>query len=166
MFTTIVLGLDGSDYADQALHLARERALEERARLEVVHVREVLPAAGRGGPTLYRPNEAELEAKVRQQVEELRADGIEVRLHHFSDFAGSPAHTIAEVAAETGADLIMVGTRGHGLLVGLLLGSVTHRLLEVAPCPVLAVPPPSRRRRPDAVDAERVREPAGADART
>jgi nucleotide-binding universal stress UspA family protein len=164
MFRTIVLGLDGSEYADQALHIARERALEESARLEVVHVREVLPAGPRGGPVTYRPNEAELLAKVQRQVEELRGAGIEVRLHAFSDFAGSPAHTIAEVAAETEADLIMVGTRGHGTLVGLLLGSVTHRLLEVAPCPVLAVPPPTRRRRPEAADAEPAREPAGGRA--
>jgi nucleotide-binding universal stress UspA family protein len=55
--------------------------------------------------------------------------------------AGGAAHAIADAAKEAGADLVVVGTRGQGPLTGLLLGSVTHRLLHVAPCPVLAVPP-------------------------
>jgi hypothetical protein len=51
-----------------------------------------------------------------------------------------PAHEIADVAREVGADLIVIGTRGHTPIAGLSLGSVTLRLLHVAPCPVLAVP--------------------------
>ena len=51
-----------------------------------------------------------------------------------------PADLIADVAHESDADLIVVGTRGHGRVAGMLLGSVTQRLLHVAPCPVLAVP--------------------------
>ena len=50
------------------------------------------------------------------------------------------SRTTADAA---GADVIVAGTRGLGTPVGLLVGSVTHRLLHIAHCPVLAVPPKS-----------------------
>ena len=53
-----------------------------------------------------------------------------------------PASLIAEAAEDVGADLVVVGTRGHTALAGLLLGSVTDRLLRILRCPVLAVPSP------------------------
>jgi nucleotide-binding universal stress UspA family protein len=53
---------------------------------------------------------------------------------------GAAGHVIADLARERQADVIVVGTRGHTALGGLLLGSVTQRLLHIAPCPVLAVP--------------------------
>jgi nucleotide-binding universal stress UspA family protein len=52
----------------------------------------------------------------------------------------SPADAVAAVAAETNADAIVCGTRGHSALTGAILGSVAQRLLHVAPCAVIAVP--------------------------
>ena len=53
----------------------------------------------------------------------------------------SPAHAIAEYAQQKGVELIVVGTSGNSRLVRMLVGSVTRRLLELAHCPILAVPP-------------------------
>jgi len=52
---------------------------------------------------------------------------------------GNPARTIAKIAAERGADLIVMGTRGRGGFAHLLLGSVAERVIRTAHCPVLTV---------------------------
>jgi nucleotide-binding universal stress UspA family protein len=78
---------------------------------------------------------------VRAQVKELTDAGFDVHLHVQTTVGGGPAHVIADVAQNVGADIILIGTRGHAPVAGLLLGSVTQRLLHIAPCPVLAVPP-------------------------
>jgi nucleotide-binding universal stress UspA family protein len=53
---------------------------------------------------------------------------------------GGPVWRILECAAELPADLIVMGTHGHGGFERLMLGSVTERVLRKAPCPVLTVP--------------------------
>jgi len=139
MFNTIVLGLDGSEHGDRALPVARDLARESGGKIVVVHVREIV--AARGGAHPVRIDEQEIQAKIEAQVQELAASGIEASIKTFAVVTGGPAHEIASVAESEGADLIVVGTRGHTAVAAVVLGSVTLRLLHLAHCPVLAVPP-------------------------
>ncbi len=141
MFKKVVWATDGSDAADDALVHARRLAQESGGELLAIHCDEyTLPGKG-GGSFSVSANEEELEAKIERQVKELSGDGISATVEFVRRPAGGAAHAIAEYAEVKQADLIVAGTRGHTVLVGLLLGSVTNRLLHVAPCPVLAVRP-------------------------
>jgi nucleotide-binding universal stress UspA family protein len=142
MFKVIVWATDGSRLADHALPLAKGLAESSGAKLVVVHVDEL--STGRAGAYHLHADEDELRRKVEECVERLKADGLDAQLEVAKTGTGGAAHIIAEVARDAGADLIVAGTRGHGPVVGLLLGSVTHRLLHIAPCPVLVVPPEDR----------------------
>lgn len=141
MFRKIVWATDGSAGADHALGYARDLARASGADLIVVHGEELSAARSSIGYT-RRVDEEDLEAKINRQVAELADSGISVSVKMIGGHA--PAATlIAEVAEDTGAELVVVGTRGHTPLAGLLLGSVTDRLLHILHCPVLAVPPPA-----------------------
>ncbi len=139
MFKKIVLGLDGSPESTRALELAKQIAADGAVHIDIVHVREFM-IAGRAGMQPARADEQDLEASVRAQADDLAASGVDATLTVVSTTTGGPAHVLADQAIEHGADLIIVGTRGHTSLSGLLLGSVTQRLLHVSPCPVMAVP--------------------------
>ena len=60
---------------------------------------------------------------------------------HFTErlMEGPPRQAVAEVARREHCDLIVIGSRGMSDLEGLFLGSVTHRVLRVAPCPVMVI---------------------------
>jgi nucleotide-binding universal stress UspA family protein len=142
MFRTIVWAADGSPSADTALSYAKELAEGPGKKLVVVHCKEVMQGRAAGFPV--HTDEPELVEKIRGQVAAAREEGFDADLELFPAGAGTAAHVIAEKAREIGADVIVVGTRGHAPLSGLLLGSVTQRLLHIASCPVLAVPPRER----------------------
>lgn len=135
----IIWASDGSEHAERALEYARGLAEGGSARLIAVHVKEI--AVGRAGGYPVQVDEEEVERKIQRQVNDLKDAGIDANYKQCGASAGGAAHAIADAATEVGADLVVVGTRGQGPISGLLLGSVTHRLLHVAPCPVLAVPP-------------------------
>ncbi len=138
MFSTIAWATDGSDAANTALPVVMELAKHHGSKVVVIHVDEV--SVGRSGGHSAHPDEPTLEQKIRQQAEQLNGQGVPTTLD-VSAGMEAPAHAIAQRAAEHDVELIVVGTRGHGPVAGLLLGSVTQRLLHISPCPVLAVPP-------------------------
>lgn len=140
MFNKLIWATDGSAAADRALPITRALAAESGAPVLVVYCEEfTLPGKGGGSFPVYA-NEEDIEAKIQRQVSELSGDGVIATLEMTRSRTGGAAHAIADVAADKHADLIVVGTRGRTALSGLLLGSVTQRLLHIAPCPVLAVP--------------------------
>lgn len=145
MFRTIVWATDGSELADRALPIVTSLARAHRSKIVAVHATEML-AGGFGGPPVLA-DDTELIDKIRRQVEELRRAGFVVELRVVRGLDGH-ATLISQTATEAGADLIVLGTHGHGYIGSALLGSVARGLLHEATCPVLAVPP------------VRVREPA------
>lgn len=139
MYNKIIWATDGSAAADAALPQVRELASANGTTLVVMHCKQTFV-----GPVSYglavNVDEPDVLEKIKRQASELRGEGLKVTTEFVQSRTGLAAHAIAEAAEAEGADLIIVGTRGHTALGGLLLGSVTQRLLQVAPCPVLAVP--------------------------
>jgi nucleotide-binding universal stress UspA family protein len=137
VFDTVVWASDGSPNADRALSVAKSLAHDHAASLLVVHV--VQRYATETGLAVY-PDEDRVKSKLEQSVEQLSEEGYTASLRIVNHVGPQPANEIANIAREAGADLIVMGTRGHGPVAGLLLGSVVLRLLHVAPCPVVVVP--------------------------
>ena len=139
MFKKIVWATDGSENADRALAYAKSLASADGATLTVVHIVQKIATSG-DKALAWNANEEDVEAKANEIVSELSDEGLNATLRIVTHVGPQPAHEIADIAREEEADLIVVGTRGHAAIAGLLLGSVTQRLLHVAPCPVLVVP--------------------------
>jgi nucleotide-binding universal stress UspA family protein len=140
MFKRVVWATDGSEDADRALPQAKTLAADGGGALLVVHCEEMTLPGKAGGSFPRNANEDELQEKIKRQVAELSSEGIEASLRLTRAAVGGAGHAIADVASEEKADVIVVGTRGHTVLVGLLVGSVVQRLLHIATCPVLVVP--------------------------
>jgi nucleotide-binding universal stress UspA family protein len=141
MYKNVIWATDGSESADRALAHAKALLAEGGGQLNVVYCEEfTLPGKG-GGRYPVHANEDEVQEKIQRQVAELSTNGTKATLQTTRSQVGNAAHAIAEFAKQDHADVIVVGTRGRTPLTGLLLGGVTQRLLHIAPCPVLAVPP-------------------------
>ncbi|HEY6270370.1 MAG TPA: universal stress protein [Terriglobales bacterium] len=126
---------DFSDNADHALSYAFSLAMEYNAELTLLHV---LDNAGRVRSLEQRTTETlrKLKKLVPADVPNWCSVTTAVR-------AGRPYQEIVRLASEAQSDLVIVGVRGHGLLELGLFGSTTHRILQMGPCPVLAVHEPA-----------------------
>jgi nucleotide-binding universal stress UspA family protein len=140
MFKTVLWATDGSTAAERALAVAKSIAQTYDAKLLVTHVPVVL-AGPPHAVDVAQESADRTKAALQQKVEDLKRDGVTAEFALPEMTTHGVAHTIAEFAREEGADLIVVGTQGSSWLVRVLVGGVTRRLLELAPCPVLAVPP-------------------------
>jgi nucleotide-binding universal stress UspA family protein len=137
---TIVVGVDGSPSSRKALTWAAAEAASHGASLTVINVWEhtLLPPAGSVSVSEhYVPDPSQRTADDLVQVikEELGADPPVLVQPEVKQ--GRPARILIEESA--GADLLVVGHRGHGGFAGLVLGSVSQHVAAYAKCPVTVV---------------------------
>ena len=99
MFDTIVLALDGSDEARNAIPVATELAEKEEAKLVIAHVLQYPAAKGGEVPP---PGQDEIRAEIKQQAEDLSTRGIPVEVEFADAVLGGPAHAIVDIADRTG----------------------------------------------------------------
>lgn len=137
MYKHILLAVDGSEAAKKAATHAGGIATDEGAQVLVVHIREV-GWGGRSGAVSFEPPEEALDL-VNGVVHELRERGVDAHGKARSALLGRVAPEILSVAADTQTDLIVMGSRGLSDFAGLLLGSVAHKVIHHAECPVLVV---------------------------
>ena len=133
----IVAGVDGSASSRLALHWALGQAAATGSRVQALSCWEV--PAGAAGLAVYedvdlsRPTRELAEGAVEEARQEQQAE-VEVEVLVVE---GYPARVLTEVARD--AELLVVGSRGHGTLSGLLLGSVGLHCASHAACPVVIV---------------------------
>lgn len=149
-FRRIVVGVDGSPGGGAALARA---AQEARLHGGVVHAVSVWGVPFTGATTSLAPapygipDSAELKQaaidELHRVVVAVLGDQPPVEVVE-EVHRGSPARVLMEVAQ--GADLLVVGARGHGGFTGLLLGSVSAQVVRHAPCSVLVVRRPAEHR--------------------
>jgi nucleotide-binding universal stress UspA family protein len=127
----IVVGVDGSESSRRALRWAARQAQLTGARLEVVITWELPTSFGwvPAYPSDFNPAKA-----ADDEVSAALADYPDV-VAQTTVVEGHPAPSLLQ--ASRGADLLVVGSRGHGEFAGMLIGSVSQHLVSTAHCPVL-----------------------------
>jgi nucleotide-binding universal stress UspA family protein len=139
VYRHILVGVDGSDASAQAAEMAGRLAADLDAKLTVVFVRQ-LPAVAPSpfGVTMDLAGYWEAQERLASSQAAGVLDGLGVAWR-LEMRTGDPAVQLELAADENGADLVVVGARGHSVAHRLLLGSVSTRLLHHARRPVLVV---------------------------
>ncbi|MGE5222807.1 MAG: universal stress protein [Omnitrophica WOR_2 bacterium] len=138
MFKNILLAYDGSEHANKAAKLAGEMANSLKADLWVVVAYDPIPEY------LGKPNFQDAITSRLDHAEEIMKSALEETgslsgVVRKEIIEGPAAEAILNVAEARNIDLIVMGTRGLGKLVGLLVGSQSQKVVAHAGCPVLLV---------------------------
>jgi nucleotide-binding universal stress UspA family protein len=143
MFKTILVAVDGSDPSSRAVEAACSLASKTGASLYLIHVPELqITAVASGAGVVEIPvSRKEIEAEGRKIID--RATKLVEKCHQSvagSKVAeGDPAHAILDYSEKIKADLIVAGRRGLGRFAGLLMGSVSQKIGQLADCAVMTV---------------------------
>ncbi len=138
MFSRIIIAVDGSEHSYRALNYAKSLAGCFGAELYLVHV--FPQTSDLLGYEEYEKLVARREGAGQKILQSAREALGENGLVVYEELLEGPeAEAIIAVAETRQADLIVMGTRGLSDLQGLLVGSVSHKVIRFAHCPVLVV---------------------------
>jgi len=134
----IVVGVDGSDQSKAAMDWAIEESRLRNGDVQAVtawsfpYVTDAMGAAWD-----YEVFEKDAQGILEAELERVKDQGVTVTGRVVE---GNPASALID--ASRNADLVAVGSRGHGGFTGMLLGSVSHQTIHHAHCPVLVIREP------------------------
>jgi nucleotide-binding universal stress UspA family protein len=161
----ILVPIDFSDATLRVIDLAQQLAKALDAEIHLVHVKELTAAAAPGTlgyglagmPELAPmsgvplpvfdpmpqtvPVDEDEQSKLTHWQDKIAQSGVKVTLH---EPAGAVVEEVLNEADVVNADLIVMGTHGHGAMYNLLVGGVTKGVLKRSTRPVLLVPGPRR----------------------
>jgi len=139
----IMVATDGSSGANRAVDVAAELAKAVAGDLLIATVADSQLAEDARGLARVEGNIGDvLEALTAKTLKgaEARARRIGVSRIELRTGAGDVAQSLIDIAAGSSVEMIVLGRRGRGQLAGLLLGSVSQKLVSLAPCAVVVVP--------------------------
>lgn len=136
--SVILLPVDGSEHATRATTYALKMAGLMRASLLLLYCHRPFPV--KLGEPYFQKAVDKIMVRANTRLDPFRSMLTE-KGADFTDLIieGPPGEKICEVARIERCEMIIMGCRGRSDLKGLLLGSVAHRVLQQAPCPVLVV---------------------------
>jgi nucleotide-binding universal stress UspA family protein len=143
MYKSILVAVDGSEHANLAVDTAAALSVSFDAQVHLVHAAEQHPLILGSASVMSVVPEEELlrHGAAILDAAKQRAAAVSARKLHVHNLTepGSAAHTILGLADEIKPDLIVVGSLGHGNLAGLMMGSVSQKLCQLAKCSCLVV---------------------------
>lgn len=137
----ILLAVDGSSYTKKALAflVTHEALLDANSELHVLHVQTAIPALVKsfvGGDVVAQHHLLEAETVLKPIRTFLNRHPITYRADWI---VGIPAIEILKAAKKDKTQMIVMGAQGHGVLGGLMMGSVAQRVVAESEKPVLLV---------------------------
>jgi nucleotide-binding universal stress UspA family protein len=137
MYERILVAIDHSPIADRVLAAARELAAMAKAEVWVLHLRE--HEITRLGGLVPSESDSDPAAVVNSAVASLTEAGVAAHGEVRGTVFGHAAREIVGDAKRHDVQVIMMGCRGRGDFVGLVLGSTAHKVIHLADRPVLVV---------------------------
>lgn len=145
MSKLILVPVDGSEHSQKAIEFAADWAKTHDGQLHLLHVPEPMTGdevlvLGGASLTLHATREELEEAghEILKAAVEVAQNAGQKKVET-SLVIGDPAHKIIAKAEELGADMIVLGTRGLGEWKSLMLGSVSHKVMQLAQCTCVTV---------------------------